>query len=427
MSTSEVNKTISGRPPVRHRLWWLLPQPFDAVATSLSVGVLALSLRALMMGDPVRSLHLHSWWGPLLLIGATIGLLAIDRLEYHCYGEQTPPRMAVILLVTRFLLTETVVEVTSMDLSPFLYLLLPFRAWLYFGGLAGSSLAALLWIWCMSGHILLHPLWFAGRFDETAAELFTLGMLFSLTMARMVQSERISRLRAEHLSSDLEASNQQLKASAEQLAELAATKERNRLARDIHDSLGHYLTASHVQLEKSLAFYEQEPQVAEQALRAAKRLIGEALGDVRRSVSTLRTTKSRLAFVAELSELVEHNSSLQCKVVLHLSGKEDGFSQLRLLTLYRVAQEGLTNVHKHAQAHHVWIEVCFTEAEARLSLRDDGHGFDPVNNCNEHPHKPGGYGLLGLRERLELVGGSLVIESKPGGGTHLLAIVPRER
>ncbi len=427
MSTPEttyIRKHLFERLPEQSRRWWLLPQPFDAVTTSLSLGVLALFFRMVLLTDPASRSRLLSWWGLLLLIGATIGLLAIDRLEYRFYGEHTPRRVAVVLLAVRLLLTEVVVELTHMNLSPFLYLLLPFRAWLYFGGVAGTSLAGLLWVRCMSGDLFNRPFYFVGPLDETVAAIFTLGMLFALTMARVVQNEKASRIRAEQLSVQLEQANRQLKASVEQVAELAAAKERNRLARDIHDSLGHYLTATHVQLEKALAFRDQQPPVAEQALRAAKRLTSEALQDVRRSVSALRMTQQPFAFVLALQALVEQTRAGHCEVDLEIRGQEEGFSPLRLLTLYRVAQEGLTNVQKHACARHIWIEVWFAEQEAHLSLRDDGRGFDPTERQNE---QQGGYGLLGLAERLELVGGRLEVESKLGGGTRLLAFVPRER
>jgi signal transduction histidine kinase len=129
--------------------------------------------------------------------------------------------------------------------------------------------------------------------------------------------------------------------------------------------------------------------------------------------------------VPTLIELVEHVRSEQCAVELRIEGSEASFSKKGLLTLYRVAQEGLTNIQRHAAASHVLLEVHFEEQQAHLLLSDDGCGFDPALLLQQL--QSGGesrYGLLGIQERLELVGGSLHIESS-SSGTSLSASVPR--
>jgi DNA-binding NarL/FixJ family response regulator len=109
------------------------------------------------------------------------------------------------------------------------------------------------------------PDWYIdGRIDNNFI-IFTLGLIFAITMARTVIKEKESRVRAEQLLTELEASHQQLKTYSEQVAELATTRERNRLARDIHDTLGHYLTVINVQLEKALAFRKRDPHEADLA------------------------------------------------------------------------------------------------------------------------------------------------------------------
>jgi signal transduction histidine kinase len=241
-----------------------------------------------------------------------------------------------------------------------------------------------------------------------------------------VNKEKASRARAEELLAELEVSHQQLKDYAGQVAELATTRERNRLARDIHDSLGHYLAVINVQLEKALAFRAKKPREADQAVSDAKQLASEALQDVRRSVSALRAAGELPELIPSLATLVERVRSDHCLVELHIEGSEDGFSKPGLLTLYRAAQEGLTNIQKHAGASHAWIELHFGEQEATLSLRDNGRGFDPLGQQHLQPGREGGYGLQGLQERLELVGGSLKVESVLGAGTSLRVTVPRD-
>jgi len=365
-------------------------------------------------------------WQVVLMIVAIMLLLAVDRLEYRLYGEETPPRAAIFMLAARIALIEVVTWLDKIQYSPFLYLIVPFLACLYFGEIVGYCLAILAEIAYFIEHFYYSAEWLSNGTELHYLVLFTVGLVLVITIARVVNKEKASRARAEELLAELEVSHQQLKDYAGQVAELATTRERNRLARDIHDSLGHYLAVINVQLEKALAFRAKKPREADQAVSDAKQLASEALQDVRRSVSALRATGELPELIPSLTELVERVRSDHCSIELHIEGSEDGFSKPGLLTLYRAAQEGLTNIQKHAGASHAWIELHFGEQEATLSLRDNGRGFDPLGQQHLQPGREGGYGLQGLQERLELVGGSLKVESVPGAGTSLRVTVPRD-
>jgi signal transduction histidine kinase len=107
-----------------------------------------------------------------------------------------------------------------------------------------------------------------------------------------------------------------------------------------------------------------------------------------------------------------------------ISGNEETFSRQVLMTLYRVAQEAFTNIQKHAQASCVQVGLHFAGEEASLRICDDGCGFDAAAWL-QHPERlEEGYGLRGMRERLELVGGSFHLQSQPGRGTQLSVTVP---
>ncbi len=407
------------------RRWRLFPKPFDVVSTALYLCVLATYFSNMFSHCNCR--EIYDWWGIGLIVGATVALLAIDRVEYWYYGEETPGKMAVFWLIARIILIEIVAQIDYFHLSPFLYLIPPFLAALYFGNRVGYWLAVLGWVAYMLQHTLHASLFFFTAPSEFRyLSVFTIGLIFVMTMARTVVTEKASRRRAEQLLTELEASHQQLRTYAEQVADLAATRERNRLARDIHDTLGHYLTVINVQLEKALAFRARKPAEADQAVGDAKRLANEALQDVRRSVGVLRRTEEMFAFWPAMNELVEQMRSEQLVVALHVEGHEDGFSKQRLLTLFRVAQEGLTNIRKHAQANNVHLDINFGEQDAHLSLSDDGHGFDPATLQQLAPGRDGRYGLQGIQERLEIIGGTLVIESAPGKGTKLEVMVPKD-
>lgn len=418
-NTSPPVRRLIGRERHWQRGWnWLLvPRPFDAVSSSLYIGVL--------LTDLFFSCPCHSTWGYEVLIAcAILALLSIDRLEYWLYGEETPGRPAVFLLLTRVLLIELVAQLDMFNLSPFLYLIPPFLAMWYFGNRVGYLLTSLAWI------VYVSKKWLESGFQQdngvTNLILFTLGLILAVTMARAVIKEKKSRMRAEELLARLEASHRQLQASSEQVAELATAKERNRLARDIHDTLGHYLTVINVQLEKACAFRSRSPEAADQAISDAKRLASEALQDVRRSVSALRAPNEAFSCCAAITELVEHVRSQSLLVEVRIEGNEKSFPRQALIALYRAAQEGLTNIQKHARASSVKMEICFTEAEASLSLRDNGNGFQVSLLAALRPGRERHYGLQGVQERLELIGGHMRIESHPDKGTHLFVALPKD-
>jgi len=237
--------------------------------------------------------------------------------------------------------------------------------------------------------------------------------------------EQASRVQAEELLAEVKHAHHQLQVYAEQVAALATFEERNRVAREIHDSLGHALMAITVQLEKALVYHDSHPQEAVQAIRDAKSVAKDALQDVRRSVRTLRTEQEAFSCTRAIELLVERLRSSSLLVDFVVTGSEETFSRQALMTLYRVAQEGFTNIQKHAQATTVQVSLCFEEEEARLSINDNGRGFDALYLLTQLEELEEGYGLRGIQERLELVGGSFRLESQPGSGTHLSVTVAR--
>jgi len=225
------------------------------------------------------------------------------------------------------------------------------------------------------------------------------------------------------LLADLQASHLRLQAYAAQVADLAAAEERNRLARDIHDSVGHYLTGVNIQLERARVFHARDPQQSLLAIQEAKLAAEEALRDVRRSVAGLRETDSAFSLQHSLNDLLANLATNQLQVDFRFCGDETGYNRLTLLALYRAAQEGLTNIQKHADATHATLEVDLGEQQARLCLSDNGRGFDP--------HRPSlsngsGFGLKGIQERIGLVRGQMSLSSTPQQGTTLTITVPKD-
>lgn len=420
----------------------LFPKPFDMVSSLLYMGALGLFFYDGWAHNYGRGLE---WIPSLIVTTAILALLALERWDCWFYAGSPPARPSAIIFVSRMVLIEIVAQLDGFSFSPFLYLVIPFSGFLYRGMRLCYMLAALVLVVYLAKLFWYIPNWYTSVDIAREFLIFAVGLLFVITMAQVVGSEQRSRARSEMLLSQLEESHRQLRAYAAQVGDLAATKERNRLARDIHDSLGHYLTVINVQLEKALAFKEAQPEESNRAVSDAKRLASEALHDVRRSVGALRgvggrelgiedhQTDSRLATPDPLSsfslkraleELVEHTTTSELAIDLKVTGSEDGFAGQGLIALYRAAQEGLTNVQKHAGANTAVLEVEFHPEEATLYLCDNGRGIENSPKSEVRPPTPG-YGLLGIEERVELLGGSFHIESAPDKGTCLHMTVPR--
>ena len=215
---------------------------------------------------------------------------------------------------------------------------------------------------------------------------------------------------------ELAAANQKLRDYASQIEELAVVQERNRLAREIHDGLGHYLTAINIQVKAAQAVSVQQPELMREALDNAQTLTQEALADVRRSISTLRADPSTSRPLTEtLSRLLADTQAAGIQTKFAVAGQPRPLDPQVEFTLYRVVQEGLTNVRKHAQASQVDLSLTYMDHAVLVSLRDNGIGAE---------HSRGGFGLLGLQERVQLVGGALSVSTRPGEGFAVEARIP---
>lgn len=422
----------------QQRRWihWLIPRPFYLISSALYLGVFSAFLINFAQGQYLQCGCEPVWQGWLRLVvmtGAITLFFALDRLEYRLFGEETPQRAALILFVIRILVYEAVAWSDDYRYSLLLTLFLALLGLWYFGSLIGVELAVLACLDYAFHQMALTPNWLSDPNNLQADLVFLLALAFTLAVGQVLVHEKASRARSESLFAALEEANQvleqahqQLRLYAGQVEELATAKERNRLAREIHDGLGHYLTIINVQLEKALFYRDRDPAEEEQAVRDAKRLASEALQDVRHSVSTLRATDEPFALTPALHALGERLRTAQRAVDIRIEGREEGYSQQALMALFRVAQEGLTNIQKYAHAATARLVVHLGEAGVTLQLSDDGSGFDLAQLAALRPGREGSYGLQGVRERLELVGGTMQVESSPGQGTTLTATVPKD-
>ena len=253
----------------------------------------------------------------------------------------------------------------------------------------------------------------------TSALSIGAGVVFVFVFTQVALREQQARAEVERLAADLRAANDKLREYAVQVEELATAKERNRLAREIHDSLGHYLTVINVQIEAARAVIGNDPPRALDALRKAQSLAQEGLADVRRSVAALRASPTEDRPLPEaLAALAAENRASGLLTELAVTGAPRPLPPQTELTLYRAMQEGLTNIRKHARAARVDITLDYGDNKrVRLVVRDNGVGDSPDGRL-------GGYGLLGVRERTHLLGGEVRIRSAEGQGFTLEVELP---
>jgi signal transduction histidine kinase len=235
--------------------------------------------------------------------------------------------------------------------------------------------------------------------------------VFTAVVTELLRRERRAR-------TDLAVAHERLREYAVQAEELATTQERNRLARDIHDGLGHHLTVVQMQIQAARAVLGTDPQRADVVLAKAQAQTTEALAEVRHSVAALREPRSPVPLPEALTELVAETSAAGVATRLEIEGTVRPLSPEAEEALYRTAQEGLTNVRKHAEAASALVVLEYADpTTVRLEVRDDGRGL-PAET-------PGaGFGLLGLTERAARLGGRLDVSSDPGRGTRVLVEVP---
>ncbi len=243
---------------------------------------------------------------------------------------------------------------------------------------------------------------------------YATAFVFTVVFTLITRQAVVSRRREEKLRRELEVANEQLRLHAAQAEELATTRERNRVAREIHDGVGHYLTVVKTQLDAAAALIPSQPDRGRAAVAKAAKLTAEALDDVRRSVGALRTDAARPPLPDVLRELAGHGEPVP---TLAIEGTPRPLAPGVEHALYRAAQEGLTNIRKHARATQSLVRLDF-RAPARivLELSDNGVGAPAADGP--------GFGLRGLRERIEVIGGTVDAANRLEGGFALRVEVP---
>jgi signal transduction histidine kinase len=273
--------------------------------------------------------------------------------------------------------------------------------------------ALLVGLYLFAINIALWAVPFGWRAGLDALVNYSAGFAFTVAFTIITKQALIARAEQEKLRHEIEAANELLRAQAAQTEELATTRERNRVAREIHDGVGHYLTVVKTQLDAAATMLPGQPERARESILKAARLTGEALDDVRRSVGALRTDAARPPLPEALRELVTHGEPVP---LLTIEGTPRILAPGIEHALFRAAQEGLTNIRKHARASSALVRLDFrTPTRIVLELSDNGIGANGAR---------GGFGLQGVRERIEVIGGTVDAANRLEGGFALRVEVP---
>jgi signal transduction histidine kinase len=272
----------------------------------------------------------------------------------------------------------------------------------------------LVGVYLFSINIAVWAIPFGWRSGLQALVSYSAGFAFTIIFTIITKRALNYQAREKKLRLEIESAHAKLQAYATQAEDLATTRERNRVAREIHDGVGHYLTVVKTQLDAAAALMPTHPDRAREAIVKAAKLTGEALDDVRRSVGALRTDAARPPLPEAMKELAALGEPVPA---IAIEGTPRPLSPAIEHALFRAAQEGLTNIRKHARATTASMRLDFREPQrVRLELADNGIGTAGTNDA--------GFGLTGLRERIELLGGKVQSGNRAGGGFTLSIEVP---
>jgi signal transduction histidine kinase len=211
----------------------------------------------------------------------------------------------------------------------------------------------------------------------------------------------------------LSAANVQLREQALAMEQLATARERNRLARDLHDTLAHSLAGLVVQLQAIDTLFKAEPEAARSELAKARQIAQEGLEETRHAIQDLRVNPIEDLGLARALEraAIDFGDRAGVQVELHISDPQASISNEAAAQVYFIAKEALSNIERHADARCVEVTLTRSNGQVLLKVSDDGRGFDESLVAEER------FGLQGMYERAEMIGAQLSVGSTVGQGT----------
>lgn len=358
----------------------------------------------------------------LLVFGAAMALTgqavrspALAWTVHLCLAVQTAATAALMYLSANWSLYTVLFFILTVQ--AILHLpLRPAFAWIAVFVVISAAFGLTKWSW--PGSLMSVPL-YGGGYSLVAV------------LAHALAGAEAARRKSQALLEELQAAHVKMQEYAGRIEELAVVEERSRLAREMHDTLGHRLTVAAVQLEGAQRLIESDPDRAAQMVGTVREQVREALAELRQTVAALRAPiEADLSLPLALARLAAHFETATGVTVHQVLPRPEELPDLpaaHRLALYRAAQEALTNVQRHAEAGQVWLVLSgegpgLTGRDGgavTLLIGDDGKGMSLSGD-------QAGFGLHGLRERAAQLGGELHIEPRRGGGTQVSFRLPVE-
>lgn len=380
----------------------LLKYRYRTFGLSLVLAMWLLGLHHAWTGQPAGFAGWHGWAVAATTLG---GLAALWWLSISPRRSLPPVLLfaATVLLMCRLL--------PIGDVLPLPYA----AAWMLGVVLSGRQLVWAGPLYIVIVILAVRPPAAHLSLTDSAQAAFTMGMIFVL--ARSIDRLRTSRDEQMRLTEELRRANAELLRNSAQAEELAILRERNRLARELHDSLGHALSTMTVQLEAIRRVSERQPERLAPLLQEAQALSRQAMRDLRESLSSLREQEDAPEFTEQIRSLARQIAD-RTGWQLQLDLDPVQMPTPSAHALAAVIREALFNAERHAAAHTVNLRLRTDSGALQLVIQDDGIGFDPDGTHAGH------FGLAGMRERALLLGGTLIVTSGAGQGTTIAVHVP---
>jgi signal transduction histidine kinase len=378
---------------------------------------------------------LHSWNGLLTLVLVVANLGWFGYMMWlrstHRFWSASPPDprrvyglviLGVALTVSLVLLHQEFLGVTFAEIGVVVFVI---DGWM---SIVPVALLGLLFLYEAG---VLSPTPGSRAAGDLISLVSTVAVVYTLVA---VMKQRVQR---DRLIAELQEAHRQLQEAHEQVqlahvheVELAALRERNRLAREMHDSLGHALVLIAIKIEAAQRLQAIDPDRAAAEWEQTKELVRSTMADLRNSIAGLRVPaleeQSFRQAMIELGSELQRNARVE--VTTAVADAADTLDRSAQEALYRVAQEALANVARHAQARRATVRLELHGDAAVLEVGDDGVGLAGQGQAfADRPYAVNGhYGITGMRERVEALGGTFSVGPRGGGGTVVRANVPLE-
>lgn len=232
-------------------------------------------------------------------------------------------------------------------------------------------------------------------------------VLFIVYCVYVINEQRGTIEEINELYHEIQTANEQLQEYASMTERMTQTRERNRLAREIHDTLGHTLTGIAAGLDACMALIDSNPEQTKQQLKLLSEVSREGIKDIRRSVNELRPDAlDRLSLDAAIRKMIiDMSNTSHVKIYFSTEEKHLKFDEDEENAIYRVIQESLTNAVRHGKATEIWITLKRQDGEIELCIRDNGIGAKEIKS---------GFGTKHIRERIEMLHGTVQFDGSSG-------------